>query len=148
MCTSARAPSAPGPKGVFILQTPVQGFRERVFSSQLFPFPGPADFRKWISHFQNAVPTDRQSKLCTDRSEEECWQGRGGVPAKGKKLAPVDVQVVSFKDNIEIGGRGEGPFSVSRSARIGFLAKERFLSFSGRDRNNSTTTVEQSSRRC
>ena len=50
----------------------VQGFRERVFSSQLFPFPGPADFRKWISHFQNTVPTDRQSKLCTDRSEEEC----------------------------------------------------------------------------
>ena len=108
VCTSARAPSAPGPKGVFILQTPVQGFRERVFSSQLFPFPGPADFRKWISHFQNTVPTDRQSKLCTDRSEEECWQGRGGVPAKGKKIAPVDVQVVSFKDNIEIGGRGEG----------------------------------------
>ena len=107
--TSARAPSAPGPKGVFILQTPVQGFRERVFSSQLFPFPGPADFRKWISHFQNTVPTDRQSKLCTDRSEEECWQGRGGVPAK---IAPVDVQVVSFKDNIEIGGRGEGPFAL------------------------------------
>ena len=52
---------------------------------------------------------------------QQCWQGRapridakdsGMLRRKGGSLESLRTSLVSFKDNIEIGGRGEGPFAL------------------------------------